>query len=422
MHAHLPSFGRNPRGSPDFLAYPVPKACIHVLGTGVARRLGVARSTSGPKAAQALGCSLTPGLRILFGRVTCMARAASVPGPWTLGFLLLCGVCVRVRVVLGSSFGNPANPGWRLWWVCLGTGCGFAPPFPPRVCGVCGWAWVLACTPPLLAGVLGRAWLCARSAWTLPFRARVCGVGVCAWARVSAASRHSWLRCRGVCVFVCASRLVPCPSRLGVRCGAVCLGLSCSRASPLLAGVLGRVCVCVRASHVCRHSWLGCAVCACVLGLDFWLCPANPGWGVGVCLCSCVCPASTPPFLAGWCLCVWVAVSSALRFFPSLGAGARGLLCAPRPFPVTFWGGRLWRGGVRGLPLVWFVPPPPLLFFCSGCGGGGGVWFSALSCCGFVVSVAGCPGLGSLGLCPPFPSRWRCAFVFFFLPVSAPAR
>ena len=86
MLAHVPSFGRNPGGSPDFLVYPVPKACMHVLGTGVPRS----------KAALALGCS--PSLRILFGRVTCMARAASVPGLWTPGFLLLCGVCVWVWV------------------------------------------------------------------------------------------------------------------------------------------------------------------------------------------------------------------------------------------------------------------------------------------------------------------------------------
>ena len=104
MLAHVPSFGRNPRGSPDFLAYPVPKACMHVLGTGVPMRLGVARSALSPKAAQALGCSLTPGLRISFGLVTCMARAASVPGLWTLGFLLLCGVCAWVRVVLEIGF------------------------------------------------------------------------------------------------------------------------------------------------------------------------------------------------------------------------------------------------------------------------------------------------------------------------------
>ena len=58
MLAHVPSFGQNPRGSPDFLAYTVPKACMHVLGTGVSRRFGVARSASSPKAAQALGCHL----------------------------------------------------------------------------------------------------------------------------------------------------------------------------------------------------------------------------------------------------------------------------------------------------------------------------------------------------------------------------
>ena len=91
MLAQVPSFGRNPRGSPDFLANPVAKACLHVLGTGVPRRLAVARSASSPEAAQALGCSLNPGLQISFGRVTRMARAASVPGLWTPGFLLLCG-------------------------------------------------------------------------------------------------------------------------------------------------------------------------------------------------------------------------------------------------------------------------------------------------------------------------------------------
>ena len=104
MLAHVPFFGRNPRGSPDFLAYPIPKACMQVLGTRVPRRLGVARSASSPKAALALGCSLTPGLRISFGRVTCMAPAASVPGLWALGFLLLACVCGWVRVAVGRGF------------------------------------------------------------------------------------------------------------------------------------------------------------------------------------------------------------------------------------------------------------------------------------------------------------------------------
>ena len=145
MLAHVPSFGRNPRGSPDFLAYPVPHACMHVLGTRVPRLLGVARSASSPKAAQALGCSLTPGLRISSGRVTCMARAASVPGLWVLGFLLLCGVCVWVRLAVGCVFFvNPAGPGWGLGWVCLGTVCGVVP-LVSAVCGVRGWGSVSAC-------------------------------------------------------------------------------------------------------------------------------------------------------------------------------------------------------------------------------------------------------------------------------------
>ena len=54
MLAHVPSFWRNPRGSLDFVAYAVPQACMHVLGTGVPRCLGVARSASSPKAASGL--------------------------------------------------------------------------------------------------------------------------------------------------------------------------------------------------------------------------------------------------------------------------------------------------------------------------------------------------------------------------------
>ena len=172
MPAHVLSFGRNPRGARDFLVYPVPKACMHVLGTWVPRRLGVASSASSPKTAQALGCSLTPGLRISFGRVTCMARAASVPGLWTLGFLLLFGACVWVWVVLGFGFRlRPATPGW-------GDG----------MC-VC---------------------LRARSACTPPFQAGVCRVHVCIRAPFSAAPRHPWLGCWGVCVLVCAPRIIRC--------------------------------------------------------------------------------------------------------------------------------------------------------------------------------------------------------------------
>ena len=95
MLAHIPCLGRNPRDSPDFLAYPVPKVCQPCgVCTCVPRCLGCAHSASSPKAAQALGCSHPPALQVMFGRVTCMARAASVHELWTLDFLLLRGMCV----------------------------------------------------------------------------------------------------------------------------------------------------------------------------------------------------------------------------------------------------------------------------------------------------------------------------------------
>ena len=278
MLAHVPSFGRNPRVSPEFLAYPVPKACMHVLGTGVPRCFGVARSASSPKAAQALGCSLTPGLRIAFGLVTCMARAAPVPGLWTLGFLLLRGACVLVWVVVGFGFWlRPITPGWGV--------------------GLC-------------------VRLCVRSACTLPLLAGVCGVGVCAWVQVPAAPRHSWLGCRGLCLLLCALRLHPATPGWGVRRWCVCFSSGLGCAPPLLAGVLGCVCACVCAPLVPCHSWLGCAVWVCVLGFRFRLRPATPGWGVGVCVCLCARSACTPPLLAGVCgvgVCASARVSAAPR-------------------------------------------------------------------------------------------------------------
>ena len=277
MLAHVPSLGRIPRGSPDFLAYPVPKACMHVLGTGVPRCLGVARSASGPKAAQALGCSLTPGFRISFGRVTCMARAASVPGLWTLGFLLLRGACVWVWVVVGFGFRlRPATLAWGAWCVCVLVCVLCLHPATPGRGARCGCVCLnsgLGCAPPLLAWVLGcvRAPLAPSHSWP-----RVRCVGVCVWARVSAAPRHSCLGCLAVCVL----RLHPTTPGTGARCGCVCLGSGFGCAPPLLAGVLGCVCaplapsqswprvrgvgVCVGAwvSAAPRHSWLGCwAVC-----------------------------------------------------------------------------------------------------------------------------------------------------------------
>ena len=153
-----------------------------------------------------------------------------------------------------------------------------------------------ACTPPLLAGV--------------------CGVGVCAWAWVSAAPRHSRLGCWGVCVFVCPLRLFPVPPGWGVWCVCVCLSSGFGCALPLLAGVFGCVCVRVPAPLVPRHSWLGCAPWVCVLWLGFRLRPRTPGWGVGVCVCSCARSTCNLPLLArlcGVCVCAWAWVPAAPR-------------------------------------------------------------------------------------------------------------
>ena len=229
----------------------------------------------------------------------------------------------------------PATPGW-------GVRCG-------RVCFGSGFS----CSPPFLAWVLGCACLCARSACTPPLLAGVCGVGVCAWAPVSAALRHSWLGCWGVCVFVCALRLYPAPPRWGVRRGCVCLGSGFGCAPPLLAGVLGCVCACVGAPLVPRHSWLGCAVWVCVLGLRFWLRPATPGWGGGVCVCVCVLAALVPRH--SWLGCaVWVGVPGLcfpLRPAPpGWGVGVCVCVCLLAPLvPRHSWLGCVVRVCVLGL-------------------------------------------------------------------------
>ena len=135
MLARVPSFGGNPRGSPDFLAYAVPKECMHVLGTRVPRRLGVARSASSSKSAQALppvSGSRLAGSAAWHGLPQC-------PGCghwfsyWCAAFVFGSGLRLGVGLV------TPASPGWGLGWVCLGTVCGPVP-LLPAVCGVRGWA------------------------------------------------------------------------------------------------------------------------------------------------------------------------------------------------------------------------------------------------------------------------------------------
>ena len=253
---------------------------------------------------------------------------------------LLAGVMGCVCVSACALRLYPATPGWgvRCGCVCLGS--------------------VFGCTPPLLAGVLGPVCACVRTplvprhSW-LGCAVRVCvlglgfrlrpatpgwGVGVCECLCTPSLylATPGWgVRCGcvclgsgfgfappllvgvwGVCVLVCARRLYPATPGWGVRCGCVCLGSGFGCALPLLAGVLACVCACVRAPRVPRHSWLGCALWVCVLGLGFRLRPATPGWGVAVCVCLCAHSACTPPLLAGVCavgVCAWARVLAAPR-------------------------------------------------------------------------------------------------------------
>ena len=252
-----------------------------------------------------VGCALPLLAGVLLGVCVCLcARSACTP-PLLAG---VCGVgvcawarvsaaprhfwlgcwCVCVFVCAPRLY--PASPGWVVRCGCVYFGSGFG------------------CALLLLAGVLVCVCvcLCAHSACTPPVLAWLCGVGVCAWARVLAAPRHSSLGCWWVSVFVCPHRLYPATPDGSVRCVCVCLGPGFGCAPPLLARVLGCVCVCVRALLVPHQFRLGCAVWVFVLALGFRLRPATPGWGVPGCVC-----------LAGFCgvgVCAWARVLAAPRY------------------------------------------------------------------------------------------------------------
>ena len=269
----------------------------------------------------------------------------------------------------------------------------------------------------------------------------MCDVGGCALVRVSAAHRHSWLGCCGACVLVCALRLHPATPGWGVRCGCVCLGSGFGCAPQLLAGVSGCVCACVPVLLVPCHSWLGCAAWVCVLGLGFWLRPATPGWGVGVCVCWCSRSACTPPLLARVCgvgVCVWARVSAAPRHSVLGCWGVRVGVCGP-PVPRHSWLGRAaWvcvfgfgfqlrpttPGWAVGLCVCWCGRSPcspPLL--AGVCGVGVCVWVrvpaaprhSWLGCWGVCVLVwalplyPATPGWGVRRGCVCFGSGFGCA-------------
>ena len=274
-----------------------------------------------------------------------------------------------VVYAVGPGFWLAPHHSWQGFWGVLR--CVRAPPVPHRSrLGCAVWVCVLGlgfalrpATPGWGVGVC--VCLCACSAWSPAPPGWGCGAALCAWAWVAAVPRNSWLGSWGVCVFVCAPRWYPATPGWGVRCGRVCFGSGFACALPLLAGVLG-------------------------------------------CVCSCVCPVCTPPFLAGCCVCVWVGVLSALRFFRGLGAGARGLWCVSRPFPVSFWEDRLWRRGVRW---VGVVPPPfPFCFLswlCGVCCWLSRFWVS-WSPSSFPTSFGLCLRVCFVFPCPPLPQRGVC--------------
>ena len=260
------------------------------------------------------GFSCTPPL--LAGVMGCVCAGVGAPLAPRHSWL---GCAPWVRV-FGLGFRlQPATPCWGVE-VCV-CWCGRSACTPPLLPGSAPWVCVFGlgfrlrpATPGWGVG-LCMCW-CARSVCTPPLLAGVRDVGVCVWARISAAPRHSWLGCWGVCVLVCVPPLYPATPGLGVRRGCVRLSSGLSCAPPLLAGVLGCVCAGVRAPPVPRFSWLGCAALPCVFGLWFRLHPATPGWGVGLCVCSCARSACTLPHLAGVGgvgVCVWAPVSAAPR-------------------------------------------------------------------------------------------------------------
>ena len=291
---------------------------MHVLGTRVLRRLGVARSTSSPKAAQALGCSLTPGLR---------ARAVGTGFPTVVRRLCLGPVCGWVLVLLTPAVlaGVLGGCVWarfvvlslvcRLFLVFV-VGLRFRPAY-----GTC----VVLCALCLPRAVSGSGVWCGRACW----------------ARRWALPRPSGLGCRDVFFapfffgFVVSVAWCPCPGPCG-PCPPI----------PFLSG--------------------GAAGCF----FFFWFVSAC--FGV---------PFPGGPLFLAWCCRFWLAGPpvplwrSCLRCL--LGGGFGRLwwcwravwwlwaVFAPPPLPplffVFFWGGGLpvppfclpWAGARTGLHSVW---------------------------------------------------------------------
>ena len=336
--------------------------------------------------------------RLCLGR-GCAWVWVSVTPPALAGVL---GGCVWVRFVVLPLFsplgfavfavGLGFRPAPHLSWLgfCDVRGCVRAPPAPRRsrfwcavwTCVLRSGLWLRPAFP--WGGVGVCVCLCARPAWPPAPPGWGCGAGVCGWAWVAAAPRHSWLGCWGVCVFMCAPRLYLAFPGWGVMCRRVCWAWVLAAPLPLLVGLLG--CVCGRA----------CATPAPALPRGAPLARGCAGVAVGG-----VCPPSSPLvfFLASFCrslvVQVWghvVSVPPSLLFraalffcfFSSKRGVCPAVLGVPSPggpLPLA-WCCRFWLGD-PSVPLwgygrllwcwwaVWWLwavlaPPPPVLFFAGG--------------------------------------------------------
>ena len=157
---------------------------------------------------------------------------------------------------------------------------------------------------------------------------------MCANVRAPLVPRPSWLgRAAWVCVLGLGFRLCPATPGWGVGVR-VCLWERSTCTPPLLPGVCGAgVGALAQVAAAPCHSWLGCWG-VCVFVCAFRLYPAPLGRGGGVCVCCCACSACTPPLLTGVCGVV-------------LGVWA-GVSAAPRHSWLGRWGVRV------------CVPAPPV--------------------------------------------------------------
>ena len=256
-----------------------------------------------------------------------MARAASVPALWALGFLLLCRVCVWVRFAVGCGFCKPRQSWLGSWLGVFGHGFWCC----PSSAG-CLWCLWLGLGFGLL---MGRVWFCARSPCPQPYLVPVCGVGVRAGP---------------------GSRL--CPALLDWVVG-VCflrfffVALLCRLLGVPVPGLVVPV-------PLFPFFWPG------LLALFFFLWCVSAGFGV---------PFPGGPLFLAWCCWFWLGGPPV----PLWGSCLRCLLGGVWPPLVVFAGGLVAVGCFRA------PPPSPLCCFFLG---GGGLPVPSSACPGLAHALA----------------------------------